>query len=144
MIRLALLLALLASPAFAISDPREMLADPAQEARAEAIGSQLRCLVCQNESIEDSQAQLAGDLRAIVRQRVAAGDSDAQIVAWLVARYGQFIRLRPAFDATTALLYLTPLLALGGGLAAFWWRRPGPPPAPLSDAERQRLAELTQ
>ncbi len=84
---------LLALPARAISDPAEMLANPAQEARAEQIGRQLRCLVCQNESIEDSGADLARDLRGIVRQRVAAGDTDSQITAWMVARYGEFVRL---------------------------------------------------
>jgi cytochrome c-type biogenesis protein CcmH len=143
---LVLLLAC-AAPALAISDPAEMLANPAQEARAERIGQQLRCLVCQNESIEDSGADLAKDLRGIVRQRVVAGDSDKQIIAWMVARYGQFVRLRPPFDAVTALLWLSPVLALLAGLGFAWaGRRHSRPtiPAPLSEAERRRLAELTR
>ncbi len=137
---------LLAGPALAISDPAEMLPNPGQEARAEQIGKQLRCLVCQNESIEDSGADLARDLRAIVRQRVAAGDSDGQVTAWMVARYGDFVRLRPPFNAVTALLWLSPVLALAAGLGlAAWGRRGRPAPAaPLSEAERARLAELTR
>jgi len=143
-----LLLALwVAGPALAISDPKEMLSDPAQEARAEAIGSQLRCLVCQNESIEDSNADLAKDLRGIVRQRVVAGDSDQQVIAWMVARYGNFVRLKPPFTLGTALLWATPVLGLlAGGLAAWWGRRralEGGAPAPLSAAEQAKLRELT-
>ena len=137
---------LLITPAHAISDPAEMLGNPAQEARAETIGKQLRCLVCQNESIEDSGAPLARDLRGIVRQRVAAGDTDQQITGWMVARYGDFVRLRPPFNAVTALLWLSPVLALaiGLGLALLGRRsRPGPPP-PLTDAEHARVAELTR
>jgi cytochrome c-type biogenesis protein CcmH len=141
----ALLLALLAAPAFAISDPAEMLPDPAQEARAEAIGSQLRCLVCQNESIEDSGADLARDLRSIVRQRVRAGDSDQQVIDWMVGRYGNFVRLRPPLNASTLLLWGSPVLALlAGGAAVLLARRNRPaPPAPLTEAERARLAELS-
>ncbi len=128
----------LAGPAFAISDPNEMLRDPAQEARAERIGSQLRCLVCQNESIEESGADLARDLRGIVRQRVTAGDTDPQIIAWMVARYGDFVRLRPPFTALTALLWLSPILAVLAGLGFAWAgrrRRPAAP-MPLTDGER--------
>jgi cytochrome c-type biogenesis protein CcmH len=145
LILLAVLL-LLTGPAFAISDPAEMLPNPAQEARAEAVGRQLRCLVCQNESIEDSGADLARDLRKIVRERVAAGDSDAQVTAWMVARYGDFVRLRPPFNAVTALLWLSPVLAVAIGLGlVLLGRRTRPTPAlPLSDAERARLAELTR
>ena len=115
---LALLLAG-GSVAWAISDPAEALPDPRQEARAEAIGRQLRCLVCQNESIEDSGADLARDLRHIVRQRVAAGDSDAQVVDWVVARYGDFVRLRPPFEWQTVLLWGSPLLALAGSVLLY-------------------------
>jgi len=137
------LVLVIASPAWAINDPKEMLKDPAQEARAEAIGSQLRCLVCQNESIEDSGADLARDLRAIVRQRVAAGDSDQQIIAWMVARYGQFVRLKPPLTLGTLLLWGTPMLGLLIGAAAAWLGRSHRvPPAPLSEAERAKLAEL--
>ena len=121
-----------------------MLPDPAQEARAEAIGSQLRCLVCQNESIEDSNAGLAKDLRAKVRDQVKEGRTDAQIVDWMVARYGNFVRLRPPLTAATVLLYATPVLGLlVGGLAAWLGRRRAQAaPAPLTEAERARLAEL--
>ena len=137
---------LIAGPALAISDPAEMLPNPAQEARAEQIGRQLRCLVCQNESIEDSGADLARDLRTIVRQRVVAGDTDRQVTAWMVARYGDFVRLRPPFNAVTALLWLSPILALGIGLGlvSLGRRAKVPAVAPLSDAERARLAELTR
>jgi cytochrome c-type biogenesis protein CcmH len=141
-----LFLLLAAAPAHAISDPSEMLANPKLEARAEAIGSQLRCLVCQNESIEDSQADLARGLRRIVRQRVAAGDTDKQVIDWMVARYGQFVLLKPRFDILTSLLWLSPLLALlVGGAAVYLARqRSATPPPPLSDEERARLAELTR
>ncbi len=133
-----------AGRALGVSDPREMLPDPAQEARAEAVGSQLRCLVCQNESIEDSQADLARDLRAIVRQRVKAGDSNQQIMAWMVARYGTFVRLEPPLSLGTLLLWGTPFLGLLIGGAAVWFGRGHrAPPAPLSEAERVRLAELS-
>ena len=144
---LAVLLALLvAGPAYAISDPAEMLPSSAQETRAELIGRQLRCLVCQNESIEDSGADLARDLRAIVRQRVAAGDTDGQVTAWMVARYGDFVRLRPPFNAVTALLWLSPLLAvaIGFGLVALSRRTRVAAPTPLSDAERARLTDLSR
>jgi cytochrome c-type biogenesis protein CcmH len=136
---------LFAAPAWAISDPAEALPDARQEARAVAIGQQLRCLVCQNESIEDSGADLARDLRRIVRQRVAAGDSDQQIVAWLVARYGNFVRLRPPLEAGTVLLWGSPVLALLVGAGAVWFSRTraaAPPPPPLSEAERARLSAL--
>jgi cytochrome c-type biogenesis protein CcmH len=148
MIRALLLafLLLFAAPAWAISDPAEALPDPAQEARAVQIGQQLRCLVCQNESIEDSGADLARDLRRIVRQHVAAGENEAQITAWMVARYGNFVRLRPPFNAGTALLWGSPLLALLlGGVSVFALRRrQSPPPPPLSDDEQQRLSRLME
>ena len=130
--------------AWAISDPAEELRDPKQEARAEQIGRQLRCLVCQNESIEDSGADLARDLRRIVRQRVVAGDTNAQVVAWMVARYGNFVRLSPPLEWQTLLLWGSPALALGvGGLVVLALRRTRPePPAPLSEAEQARLRDL--
>ena len=138
---LTALVLLAAVPALAISDPKEMLPDPKQEARAEYVGSQLRCLVCQNESIEDSNADLAKDLRAIVRQRVAAGDSNQQIMDWMVARYGEFVRLKPPFMASTVLLWATPFLGLlAGGLAAWASRRRNPvAPAPLTAQEQARV-----
>ncbi len=144
MIRLLLVLLALAGPAWAISDPAEMLPDPAQEARAEQVGHQLRCLVCQNESIEDSNADLARDLRHLVRQRIAQGDTDQQATEWVVARYGDFVRLRPPLNWMTAALWGSPVIAVafGLGLALLLRRRVGAP-APLSDTERARLAELT-
>jgi cytochrome c-type biogenesis protein CcmH len=134
------------SPAFAISDPSEMLPDPKQEARAEAIGSQLRCLVCQNESIEDSNAGLARDLRGKVREQIKAGRTDAQIMAWMVARYGSFVRLRPPLTPATFLLYATPVLALLAGAFAAWFgrTRQSAPPPPLTPAEQAKLAELSR
>jgi cytochrome c-type biogenesis protein CcmH len=143
---LALVL-LISPPAFAVSDPTEMLQDPRQEARAEAIGSQLRCLVCQNESIEDSQAPLAHDLRQKVREQVVAGRTNQQVIDWMVARYGTFVRLRPPLMASTIMLYATPFLGLlVGGLAAWWGRKRAvltAGPAPLSAAEQAKLRELT-
>lgn len=141
-----LLVAGLAGPglALAVDDPSEMLHDPRLEARAEAIGAQLRCLVCQNESIEASGADLARDLRHVVREQVAAGRSNQQIIDWMVQRYGDFIRLRPPLTAVTLLLWATPLLALAVGLAAAWagLRRRSDPPAPLDPIERARIDEL--
>lgn len=143
---LALLLLLSAVPAFAISDPSEMLPNRQQEARAEAIGRQLRCMVCQNESIEDSGADLARDLRRIVRQRVAEGQSDKQIIDWMVSRYGQFVLLQPRFDWLTLLLWGSPAvaLAIGGGGIFLARQRDRRPPAPLSAEEQARLDELTR
>ena len=144
-----LALFLLAAPvfagaAFAISDPAEALANPQQEARAVAIGEQLRCLVCQNESIEDSGADLARDLRRIVRQQVAAGKTNQQVIDWLVARYGNFVRLRPPFEAGTILLWFSPVLALAGGIGIVLLARRTPTalPPPLSATERKRLRQL--
>jgi cytochrome c-type biogenesis protein CcmH len=138
------LLPLLAGSALAVSDPGEMLRSPAQEQRAQAVGHQLRCLVCQNESIEESEADLARDLRRIIRQRVVAGDTDQQVMDWMVARYGDFVRLRPPFDAVTLLLWAAPALALlvGFGAVLLARRRRAVPPAPLSPEERRRLGDL--
>ncbi len=135
---------LLAAPAFAVSDPAELLHDPAQEKRAEAIGSQLRCLVCQNESVEESDADLARDLRRIIRERVVAGDDDQHVIDWMVARYGAFVRLRPPFEGMTAPLWGAPLLALavGIGIVVIAGRRRPPPPEPLTEAEQRRLSDL--
>ena len=145
MIRALALMLLLSGPAWAVADPAEMLADPAKEARAEAIGRQLRCLVCQNESIEDSNADLARDLRRMVRTRLAAGDTDEAATTAIVSRYGDFVRLRPPVNAVTALLWASPVMALGAGLGFALWsrRRPALASTPLSDAERTRLADLT-
>jgi cytochrome c-type biogenesis protein CcmH len=116
-VRLALLLCLLAAPAAqgAIGDPAERLADTAQESRAQALGRELRCMVCQNQSIEDSDADLARDLRRIVREQITAGRSDAEVMRFVHDRYGDFVLLRPPVNAGTALLWATPVLALAGG-----------------------------
>jgi cytochrome c-type biogenesis protein CcmH len=134
----------LAGPAWAVSDPGEMLANPVLEQRAEAIGNQLRCLVCQNESVEQSDADLARDLRRIIRQRVVAGQSNQQIIAWMTARYGDFIRLRPPFEGRTLVLWGAPVIALavGAGVVLLARRRRPDAPPPLSAAERQRLMQL--
>lgn len=140
----ALLGSLIASQAFAVSDPAELLPDRVQEQRAEALGHQLRCLVCQNESVEESNADLARDLRHIIRQRIVAGDNDQQVIDWMVARYGNFVRLRPPFNAMTVALWGAPALALlvGLGAALIARRRRPAAPEPLTDAERRRLADL--
>ncbi len=133
------------APALAIR-PDEVLSDSKQEARARAIGRELRCLVCQNESIDDSDADLAHDLRVIVRQRIVAGDSDEQVKAYIVARYGNYVLLKPPFLAETYLLWIGPALLLiaAAGAALFFYRRTAaqPEPAPLSDDERKRIADL--
>lgn len=146
MIRIFLLLLALAGPAFAVSNPAELMADPAQEERARALGQQLRCLVCQNNSVEESEADFARDLRRVIRERVKAGDNDAQVMAWMTARYGEFVRLNPAFNPHTALLWASPVLALlAGAMAVFFSRRRKPvPPMPLSDEERATLGKLTE
>jgi cytochrome c-type biogenesis protein CcmH len=142
---LALLLAA-TLPAFAISDPNEALTNPRQEARAVGIGKQLRCLVCQNESIEDSGADLAKDLRHIVRQQVAAGKTDRQVIDWMEARYGQFVLLDPPFEPATLLLWGSPFIALviGGACVLLLRSRGTAPPPPLSEAERDRLGALLE
>ena len=115
----------------------------AQETRAENIGDQLRCLVCQNESIEESNAKLAGQLRGIIRQQVVQGVPDQDIMNYMVQRYGIFVLLKPPVSPLTWLLYTMPVLALLLGAVAFWAARRGtPPPVPLTDAERARLDEL--
>ncbi|WP_298283078.1 cytochrome c-type biogenesis protein [Acidocella sp.] len=116
----------------------------AQEAEAEQIGGQLRCLVCQGESLEESDATLAKQLRGIIRQQVVAGVAPSQIQSYLVQRYGIFILLKPPFSPITWLLYAMPVLALLAGGLGFWATRRGatPRPAPLTDAEAARLKEL--
>ena len=109
----------LSLPAAAVQ-PDEMLDDPVLEARARALSAELRCLVCQNQSIDDSNAALARELRILVRERIVAGDTDQEILDYLVDRYGQFVLLKPQFNATTAVLWLAPaLLLIGGGVLAF-------------------------
>jgi cytochrome c-type biogenesis protein CcmH len=100
--------------------PDEIMADPVKEARARELSRELRCMVCQNQSIDDSEAPLARDLRLLVRERIAAGDSDAQVIDFLVARYGEFVLLKPRFESDTLLLWLLPPLVLAGGGLALW------------------------
>lgn len=129
----------------AASDPSERLPNPAEEARARAIFKDVRCLVCQNESIDDSQAELAHDLRQIVRQQVAAGRTDAQIKAFLTDRYGQFVLLTPSFDAGNIALWTGPFIVVGLGISLLLLRlRNRQPDAELSQAERERLERLSQ
>jgi cytochrome c-type biogenesis protein CcmH len=117
---LALIAAMLAAaPAFAVQ-PDEILADPIKEARARELSKELRCMVCQNQSIDDSDAPLARDLRLLVRERISAGDTDAQVIDFLVARYGEFVLLKPRFNQHTVLLWLLPPLALMAGGVAMW------------------------
>ena len=117
---LLLLVSLGLVPAFAVQ-PDEVLKDPALEARARALSKELRCMVCQNQSIDDSDAPLARDLRLLVRERLQSGDSDAKVIDYLTARYGEFVLLKPRFTATTALLWLAPALVLIAGSFGIAW-----------------------
>jgi cytochrome c-type biogenesis protein CcmH len=141
---LPLLFALLVSAAAV--QPDEVLNDPALEARARALSLQLRCMVCQNQSIDDSDAPLARDLRILVRERLKAGDSDSQIREFLVSRYGQFVLLEPVKSRQTALLWLAPLIVLfAGGLVLLrFFRKPRVASTrPLTAAEKKRLKALS-
>lgn len=145
-------LTLLAAPHHALAvQPDEILSDPALEARARALSQGLRCMVCQNQSIDDSNAPLARDLRLIVRERLKEGDSDRQVIDYLVARYGEFVLLKPRLALHTALLWFgPPALLLGGALALLLIarRRTGPEgqvkleSGKLTSAEEARLAQL--
>jgi cytochrome c-type biogenesis protein CcmH len=129
----------------AASDPAERLPDPRQEAHARAIFKDIRCLVCQNESIDDSEAPLAADLRRIVRQQVQAGRSDDQIKQYLTDRYGQFVLMRPSFDAGNLALWLGPFAVVGLGVVLLVVRlRNREPDQDLSEAEAQRLERLSR
>jgi len=149
LVLLALLLAapLFAPPAQAVQ-PEEMLADPALEARAREISKELRCLVCRNESIGDSNANLARDLRLLVRERLVAGDSDAEVLDYLVDRYGEFVLLRPRVSTANAVLWLAGPVAflIGLGVVIAYLRRRRPQAvareAPLTEAEQRRLDEI--
>lgn len=116
---LVLAMTVLASPVLAVL-PREQLADPGLEARARAISQELRCVVCQNQTIDDSDATLAHDLRLIVRERLRAGDTDEQVKAYVVHRYGAYVLLKPPLESTTLLLWFGPLLVLIVGAAGSW------------------------
>jgi cytochrome c-type biogenesis protein CcmH len=107
------------SAAYAVQ-PDEIMSDPIKESRARDLSRELRCMVCQNQSIDNSEAPLARDLRLLVRERIAAGDSDAQVIDFLVARYGELVLLKPRLEPHTLLLWLLPPLALAGGGIALW------------------------
>ena len=146
---LLLLVALFASSPLWAVEPNEMLKDPVLETRARTLSRELRCMVCQNESIDDSQAPLAHDLRVLVRERIEAGDSDTQVLDFLVARYGEFVLLRPRLSWHTAALWgLPPAVLLIGIIAlVIVGRRRRAEPAPaeaanLTPAEETRLSEL--
>ena len=146
----AAIVLVLVTPVLAV-EPGEILPDPILEARARAISSGLRCLVCQNQSIDDSNAPLAKDLRVLVRERLVAGESDPAVVDYIVARYGDFVLLKPPINARTLLLWLAPVLSLAGlayGLLRAMGRF-GPSPAakpetPLSRDEEEKLRRILQ
>jgi len=148
-VKAGLVTCLLAGPALAVQ-PDEIMSDPALEARARVISKDLRCLVCRNESIDESHAELARDLRLLVRERLGAGDSDEQVIDFVVDRYGEYVLLRPRNTGSNMVLWLAGpvalLVALGGGITYLRRRRPevaGEPVAEdLSEAERKRLDEL--
>ena len=141
----ALAIWLCATTVFAV-EPDEVLEDPDLEQRARALSREIRCLVCQNESIDSSNADLARDLRIIVRERLVAGDSDQQVLDFLVARYGDYVLLRPPVRPSTYLLWFGPilLLALGSAGVVLYFRRRAPSAGttPLSDEEQSRLDAL--
>lgn len=147
---LVLLLALLPMAALAVQ-PDEMLADPVLEARAREISRSLRCVVCQNQSIDDSDAPLAHDLRVLVRERLVAGDTDQEVRDFVVARYGEFVLLKPPFSPQTLLLWLMPLIALAAAVLILWnafgqtrqkAAAPTPPAGKLSSEEQAALDAL--
>ena len=143
----ALLVTLIAPSAALAVNPDEMLKDPKLEARARMLSSELRCMVCQNQSIDDSEAPLARDLRLLVRERLTKGDSDSQVLNYLVARYGEFVLLKPRFELQNLLLWGLPPFALAAGMIALYMtarRRPAADvraPA-LSPDEQKRVATL--
>lgn len=143
---LMLMLALL-GPAAAVN-PNEVLDDPALEARARSLSLEFRCLVCQNQSIDDSNAELARDLRLLVRERLVAGDSDQDVIGYVVSRYGEFVLLKPRFTVQTLLLWGAPLLILLAGATVMVLGARGrdktvsPGGGELTDAEQAELAKL--
>jgi cytochrome c-type biogenesis protein CcmH len=139
-----------ASTAYAVQ-PDEIMANPVQESRARELSRELRCMVCQNQSIDDSDAPLARDLRLLLRERIASGESNSQVIEFLVARYGDFVLLKPRFTGVTLLLWFLPPLFLSGGGLALWLnsrRRirlsdgSSPDPLELSEEEKARLERL--
>jgi cytochrome c-type biogenesis protein CcmH len=143
MMRVLVLWMLLVCPAFAVQ-PDEVLSDKALEARARDLSRELRCVQCQSESIDDSNAAIARDLRLLVRERLLAGDSDAEVKDYLVARYGEFVLLNPPLHGANWLLWLAgPLMLVGGaGIAVVTLRRKPAPEVPLTDAETARLHDI--
>lgn len=147
---LFVVVAMIGSTAAHAVQPDEIMSDPAMELRARNLSRELRCMVCQNQSIDDSEAPLARDLRILVRERIAAGDSDTQVLDFLVARYGEFVLLKPRLERQTLLLWLLPPLALTGGALALWMnnrRRKSsttedPSAVKLTDEEEARLRRL--
>lgn len=143
--RLALIIALLCAPAWAV-EPDEMLDDPALEARARDISAGLRCPVCQNESIDESNAQLSAELRLVVRDRLVAGDSDQAVVDYIVARYGEFVLLKPATSGANILLWLSAplllILALGIGWTTVRRTPTGQADQTLTEAEEAELEKI--
>ncbi len=145
-----LLTLLLAAPAFAFIAPDEILPDPAQEARARAITAELRCVVCQGQALDESEAPIARDLRMIVREQIVAGRSDGEVFAFLTDRYGEYVLYRPPFTLANAALWLAgPVLLLVGGTIAFGFvRRRAAAPAPdrpaLDEEERGRLSRIME
>jgi cytochrome c-type biogenesis protein CcmH len=134
------------APAHAV-EPGEVLKDPALESRARKLSQELRCVVCQNQSIDESNAPLAHDLRVLVRERLTAGDTDSQVLTFIEARYGEFVLLRPRLKLQTLLLWLTPVLLLAAAGAVLIRARSrsslaGSQPAPLSPDEKKRLDDL--
>jgi len=152
----ALMLAVFAPLSVEAVEPNEILRDPALEARARVVGKELRCVVCQNQSIDDSNAELAGDMRVLVRERITAGDSNKEVLDYMVDRYGDYVLLNPPFKAATLVLWIGPaaIAVLGLFWVAMMFRRrkstdgkseistSGPQSTPLSDDERRRLDEL--
>jgi cytochrome c-type biogenesis protein CcmH len=132
----------LAQSALAV-EPGEILADPAREARARALSSELRCMVCQNQSIDDSDAPLARDLRLLLRERIEVGDTDDEVTQFLVTRYGDFILLKPRLKPETVLLWATPALVLLAGIGLIFWSRRRPPKdGPLDPNEQAALRRV--
>ncbi|MGA2493593.1 MAG: cytochrome c-type biogenesis protein [Roseiarcus sp.] len=143
---LALAFLLVAAVAGAVQ-PDEVMKDPAQEARARTLSAELRCLVCQNQSIDDSDAPLARDIRLLIRDRIGQGESNDAVRAFLVSRYGNFILLKPPFELSTVLLWLSGPLTLALGGLGIWWaamRRAREPTPALSAEEEARLAALSR
>lgn len=142
----AFLIALLFATAAHAVEPDEILQDPALEARARALTQELRCVVCQNQSVDDSDAPLAKDIRVLVRERIKAGDTDDEVRAYLVARYGKFVLLRPPLEGDTVLLWFGPLILVALGSAVAWsyiraLKRQAQTASPLTDDEEATVRE---